>query len=157
MVARKEFPSADIYSFHCPKCGNVLGVPISAAGATGPCPACWQMIVAPPVVNHSVAPPPEPTKEEFIARRAIDPKSLVKDDSWKEANRARRRQRKRLRKFHKGCDSFLQSAFFKWFRVVLGLGILVFVAGTFLYMRSHRWEPWWSTSTQRASTVEPSK
>lgn len=53
----------DQLGFSCPRCGIDLVLPLSAAGAEGPCPQCGSVIRAPRIIDPEPSPPPaEPVK-----------------------------------------------------------------------------------------------
>ena len=144
----------EAYHFACPHCQTVLVVPYAALGQSGPCPCCGAGIMAPPPSEYGtpvlptiqVAPISQPTAQPakpapFVAKRAVKPGSI--ELTANPARRAEARRMRRQKAMNRACSNFLDSTLFRWVRRLLIITLLGFLAFTIIYMKKHKWRPWW--------------
>ncbi len=93
-----------------------------------------------------------PTRREpFSARRAIPKSDEPPDDSWKKAYRQNLRRWQRRNRVEKHLDSFLDSTFFRRFRITLTLAAAVTFFSLAWYMKTHKWRAPWQKEPSSAS------
>jgi hypothetical protein len=104
-----------------------------------------QLFRPPPTAQLDPIPEPVPVASAHVVP-FIATLRVTADSSEKGVNTARlaemRRQR-RMKAFHRGCNDFLDSGLFNWTRRIITVGLVGFLGFTLVYMKKHKWRPWW--------------